>query len=85
MKVQLESFQSFLTTSLKDPNMDYSLQILFADIVSLIEDKNYDNFIDLDTFNSLYRSFYNLPENLEEENYPDDWAKTIFKSIECTK
>ena len=84
LKSQLESFHFFLTTTLKDPNMDYNLQILFSDIADLIEDKNYDNFIDLDTFSSLYKSFYNLPEKLEAKNYPDDWAKIISESIQCS-
>ena len=82
---QLKSFHIFLNTSLKDPNMDYALQILFSDIASIIEYKNYSNFINWDAFNLLYRRLYNLPENMEVTDYPDNWAKIISQSIKCAQ
>ncbi|MCZ0932812.1 MAG: hypothetical protein OXJ52_06650 [Oligoflexia bacterium] len=83
LKKQLDSFEDFLKTSLKDPNMDYTLQLLFSNIISALEETNYDNFIDLDVFTRFYRMLYNLPEDLEIKDYPDNWAQTIAKSIEC--
>ena len=82
---QLKSFQIFLNISLTDPNMDYSLQLLFSDIASIIEDENYSNSIDKDTFNLLYRRLYNFPEKAEVTDYTDKWAIVIAQSIECAQ
>ena len=83
LKTQLVSFDSFLKTSLKDPNMDYILQLLFSDITSALEEANSAHSINLDTFSRFYRMLYNLPENIAVKDYPDNWAKIIAQSIEC--
>ena len=83
LQKQLNSFEDFLKTSLKDPNMDYTLRLLFSDINSVLEEMNYNNSINLNTFIRLYRMLYKLPEDIEIKDYPDNWAKTIAQSIEC--
>ena len=82
---QLNFFENFLQTSLRDFNMDYALQLLFSNIVSLFEETNENNFIDLDTFTRSYRMLYNLPEDLEINDYPDNWAQTIAQSLKCAQ
>ncbi|MDE0118960.1 MAG: hypothetical protein OXM55_03000 [Bdellovibrionales bacterium] len=82
LKTQLNSFDDFLKTGLKDPNMDYTLQLLFSDITSVIKEMN-SYTLDLDTFSRLYRMLYNLSENREITSYPDYWAQVIAQSIEC--
>lgn len=84
LQTQLNAFDGFLKISLKDPNMDYTLQLLFSDITSVIAEMNSSN-LNLDTFIRLYRMLYNLPENMETANYPDYWAQVIAQSIECTQ
>ncbi|MDE0092347.1 MAG: hypothetical protein OXN83_03565 [Oligoflexia bacterium] len=85
LQKQLNSFDDFLKTSLTDPNMDYSLQLLFSDITSLLEEINYNNSIELGIFTLSYRRWYNLPEDIEVKDYPDNWAKMIAQSIECAQ
>ena len=82
---QVNLFDDFLLNSLKDPYMDYNLKLLFADITSLLEEINYKQSIDLDRFNLVYRTLYNLSNNIEIKNYPDNWAKAIAKGIKCIK
>ena len=62
--------------------MDYTLQLLFSDIISITKEIHYRD-LNLDTFTRLYILLYNLPENIEIKNYPHRWAKVIAQSIEC--
>ena len=83
---QFNSFYTFLKTSLKDPNMDYSFQILFSDITSLFveitKETEEKSFITLDNFSTYYKLHYGLSENIKIDNY-HPWAKTIAQAIKC--
>ena len=81
---QLNSFNRFLKTSLKDFNMDYTLQLLFADVSGAIDEKNHEDSINLESFILFYKRLYNLPEDIEVKDYPDEWAQIIVQSINCS-
>ena len=85
LQKQLNFFNNFLNISSQDPNMDYTLHLLFSDIINTLKETNYNDFISLDTFTLFYRMLYKLPEDIEIVNYPDNWAKTIAQSIECAQ
>ena len=85
LQKQLSLFNNFLKTSLKDPNMDYNIQLLFSDINSVFEEINDISRINLDSFTQTYRVMYKLPTNTEIKNYPNSWAKTIAESIKCAQ
>ena len=83
LKKERENFKLFLKTSLKDPYMTYALKLKFRDVLSLIEAGNSDSLMSLEVFTVSYRRLYNLPENIEKQNYPHIWAKIIYETLEC--
>ena len=74
---------NFLTKSLKDPYMDYETALLFADVLSIMEERNLKT---SKSFNLSYRYLYNVPEEVKDvKNYEHEWAKIIYESIRCTE
>lgn len=84
LDTQLENFKDFLSESLKDPYIAYTLQLKFRDILSLIASEQTKN-INTEAFSLSYRRLYNLPEDIKPEDYPDLWAKALYESIKCAE
>ena len=85
LQKQLTLFNNFLKTSLKDPNIAYNIQLLFADINSIFEEINDISLINLDSFTQTYRVMYKLPTDIKIKDYPNSWATTIAESIKCAQ
>ena len=81
----MNNFYKFLEISLKDHNLDYGIKLLFSDISYVLEEISEGIYIDLDSFILSYRSLYQIPDEIEIENYSHEWAKIIAKAIRCVK
>ena len=82
-KTKMIQFTNFLTKSLTDPYMDYETALLFEDVLSIMEERDLET---SESFNSSYRTFYNIPEEVQDiDNYEHEWAKIIYKNIQCAE
>ena len=76
--------QNLITTlerELKDPNMIYSMKLIFGDILDAIK-RDGQIITDFNRFQIYYKVLFNLP-NIEVNEYPDSWARDIYKALEC--
>ena len=84
---ELEKFISFLKINLKDPYLYYDLKLMFGDILDVIEiekeKEEEPSLMSAKSFLSSYSNLYNLPENIKLEDYPNFWAKAIYKALTC--
>ena len=77
---KIQNLNDFLSESLQDPYMDYKTELLFRDVLSLMEK---ENLIDSESFSLAYRLLYNINEKTQPKDYHHEWATVFYNSLKC--
>lgn len=84
LRQKIRLLSAFLKTSLQnDPYMTYELKIQFRNILDSLEAQDSDSLMSLESFTLSYRMLYNLPEDINWDDYSSHWAKVIHNALEC--
>ena len=83
LKENLAELSEFVTQTLRDPYMDYSLRLDFGDIFDILREGEGFFPEGEESFALIYRVQFNLPESTAQSDWPHVWAKTLFSSIKC--
>ena len=82
LKKKIESLKKYLADSLKDPYMDHETALLFADILSVVEEDTIDT---PDSFDMAYKLLYNIDETTQPKDYSHKWARILHDSVKCSQ
>ena len=82
LKAKIENLKKYLADSLSDPYMDYKTALLFADILSVMEEDAVDA---PDSFDMAYKLLYNIDEAVQPKDYSHEWARIFHDSVKCSQ